>query len=65
MKNEVQNDKRKKSHVGEGMALGVALGLIFGLLFLDGDISIGMVLGLCFSLIVGSIIDTHQEQHSG
>lgn len=64
MNNETQTEESKRSHIGEGMALGVSLGLLFGMLLLDGNIGLGMALGLCLGLIIGSIVDANKKQQS-
>ena len=52
MKNEEKNDK-KRPDVGAWMIWGLLGGTIVGILF--GNLPLGMIAGICFGVVIGSI----------
>jgi uncharacterized membrane protein len=55
-----QQQKRKTSYTGIGIALGAPLGLIFGLLLFDNN-GLGIVLGAALGVVIGAIADVQTK----
>jgi len=56
MKNNKNDEKKKTSYAGLGIALGPAFGFLLSLI-LDGNIGFWMAIGVSFGLVFGSIAD--------
>jgi hypothetical protein len=55
---ENRRDKQQKIYyIGSGIALGAAIGMLLGLLFMDGNISLGLIFGACIGLVFGLLLD--------
>jgi len=57
MNNNHKEYQQKIICLATAITLGASLGMLVGLLFMDGNISLGLIFGACIGLVFGLLID--------
>ncbi|MDX9850676.1 MAG: hypothetical protein RBT01_09235 [Anaerolineaceae bacterium] len=57
MNNHHKEYQQKFIYLGTGITLGASIGMLVGLIFMDGNISLGLIFGACMGLVFGLLID--------
>lgn len=59
---DIKAKQQTIKNTGSGIAFGAALGILIGLLFMDGNITKGLIFGVSVGLVFGILMDMLQEK---
>ena len=65
MENKHQTKESRWPAIEEGIVLGIMFGFTYGLIFMDGNILLGMILGMLAGLTISSIFAARKKRKMG
>jgi flagellar biosynthesis protein FliR len=65
MENKPQTTESRWPAIEEGIVMGIMFGFTYGLIFMDGNILLGMILGMLAGLTISSIFAARQGRQKG